>query len=198
MDDKEKINEIVKQYREYLQTIRKESKNENEQPIKKVIQEYAEKIKKINESIRKKDEEVEAVINKIKDEYNDITKGDAVTEFTEGGCYYFAYMLKQIFPNEAQIYTCTTGDIHAIVKINGSFYDARGNINKKNNNIESLINPIKPEYYLLTEGEYFEYFKDICNSSRKGEMVRNFEQTCDRVLEKVKNEIDEEKNQKVL
>lgn len=176
--NKEKYEELKKK----LQYIKKSEKNVDvrEKRVKEIIAQmreclYFEKIER---------DEVEETINEIKQKYSKYSTS-IKSDFLEKGCYYFAYILKKIYKEDAQIYTDISDNIHAITKINGNFYDVRGKINIDENN----------SYHPASELDY-EYFREICWIGRSKENMKQFESNCDEVLEEILQEREENQKKK--
>lgn len=176
--DKEKYEELKKE----LQYV---SRNEQDDYIRNVkMKEIIEKMKQYVSFENNVIDEVEETIVEINQKYSKYSTS-IESDFLEKGCYYFAYMLKKIYKEDAQIYTDISDNIHAITKINGNFYDVRGKINIDKDN----------SYYPASELDY-EYFRDLCWIGRSKENMKQFESNCDEVLEEILQEREENKKKK--
>ncbi len=135
-------------------------------------------------------EDVELVIDKISKKYQEKTGGYAVSSFMEGGCYYFAIMLKKIFGDEAKVYTsmASYGDIHAITKINENYYDINGNINKLiDRDGYNRVGIDISKYYEATQEDLY-YFIDVCQLGVSSQHIKEFELLCDEIVDEIKEE----------
>lgn len=164
------MNEELKRYINLI--------SEENDPLKKrnLIKEVRSTLSKHKEYILKKQQEVLRVIDIIKEEYNKNEMGYAQTEFKEGGCYYLAIMLKRIFKDEATIYITEREEIHAIVKIENTYYD-----------IDGIKDPILNDltyYYQPTEEEFLS-FMDKCNIGCSKASINIFENKCNKILKKI-------------
>lgn len=162
------MNEIIKKY---VDLISKESDSIKKQ---KLIKEAKPSLVKYMEAVRKKQEKVLSIINKIKEEYNKNDKGYAQTEFKERGCYYFAIMLKRIFEDESAIYITERKEFHALVKIENTYYDINGIIDPRLNDLTY--------YYQPTEEEFLSFI-DKCNIECSKDYINIFENKCNKILQ---------------
>ncbi len=150
-----------------------ESNEEREKKVCLILEEMKKYV-----LIKRKEDidiEVENKIKEIKKIYLEENQGRSERDFLNYGCYYFAYILKEIFKEKASIYTCTNKEIHCIVKINNNYYDVRGNIN----------NDIDIDDYIESDEESFSLFYDICMINRKKETKELMEKTLRKILEKI-------------
>lgn len=174
----------------------------NEQEYKKLQQELKEvsenitdpelRQKRINEIVKEmknycefENDEVLSIIDKIKEKYTQMSPNEDVYDtFLTNGSYYFSYMLKTIFGEEAEIYTSTKGEIigHSIVKIKDSFYDVSGKLDPAQNK----------EIYKKVNNEEFMFFEDLCKYGQSKDSIESFETKCNSVLNEILQEIQEE------
>jgi len=92
------------------------------------------------------EEKVEKFISVIRDSFI-----GSQQVYTEGSCYHFYLILKQVFP-EAELYYDT---YHVITKINNKFYDITGEV-KENDEMFNMTTP--PTYNLKAP---YNIYKDI-------------------------------------
>lgn len=144
--------------------------------IRNILQEMKKIVIIETEPIDELEKDVMSTIQKIINKYTDKEKGTYSSDFVNGGCYYLAYMLKEIYGEKATIYTSLSKDIHAITKIGNKFYDINGVFKNKDEN------------YSEADNEQFDYFTDICYINRSKESIEIFEKRCDEILEEIKNE----------
>lgn len=168
------------EFKELQEELRKAQKIEDSNLRDIEIRRILQEIKKISiieiEPIDELEDDVISTIQKIKNKYTDETTGRYPSDFINGGCYYLAYMLKQIYGDKATIYTSFSKDIHAITKIGDKFYDVNGVFENKDEN------------YSESNNEQFDYFIDICHIYKSKESIEIFEKRCDEILEEIKNE----------
>lgn len=175
--DNEK-SQYLKKIDEYKKLISELNEKNDFENVKKYCKEAAQYLRKIQIIKQEEENNVQEIIDKIKEEYDKNERGLAATEFMENWCYLFSIMLKRIFKEDSSIYICSNSDIHSIIKIYDSFYDVRGNITRK----VDLSN-----YYKPTE-EDFLYFIDICNIGKSKIIIEKQEKRCDEIVERILEE----------
>ena len=170
--EKDKYNELKKRLIEIHQANYESSSKDLEiSTILKEMKKYIEL-----EDIEK--DEVEEIIFNIRKKYS-YYSNCVERDFLEGGCYYFAYMLKKIYKDAARIYTtCNEKDIHAVVKINDFYYDVRGNLSKQ----EDLS---FEKYRKLESKEEFYEFSNICKIVLSKSHIVYFESVCNKILSEI-------------
>lgn len=161
------------QLKKYIDLIAKEDDMYERQ---RLIKEIKSILINHKEYQKKSQQEVLKIIEIIIQEYNKNEKGYAQTEFKEGGCYFLAIMLKKIYKDKATIYITEEREIHAIVKIENTYYDIDG---IKDSSINSLM------YYHQPTEEEFLSFIDKCNIGRSKDSINIFETKCNKILKNI-------------
>ncbi len=155
---------------------------------------------KMSELLNKRSESVLDIIDEIIDKFSEKyflenpgmqqldekLKYEIITSiFMEGSCYYFAHMLNKIFENNSKIYICTSDDIHAIVRIDGSFYDAQGNLEAPYNRKGFKRSYVDTSKYKEATKEDYDLLVDLCYIGRNKENFKCIERICDEVLDEI-------------
>lgn len=165
---------------EYSKLIYSEVDSIKREEMMKIAKQYIRKnILGVTEMQQQHQKEVNNIINKIVNEYSKNGGGSARSDFTQGGCYYFAMMLDKIFGEDATIYITTSNGIHAITKVYEDYYDVNGIIKPTTENLEG--------YYAADEDE-FNFFIDLCYIGRNKNNIEIFEKKCEDILNKILEE----------
>lgn len=184
----------LEKYKSLKDEINRIKNGESNNKIEDIIIEMKKCInfKEENKS-QKLNQNVEKIITVFADKFEEMTGGTASETFTEGFCYYFALVLKQlveeILKEQAQIYTTHLNGAHAIVKVGNSFYDINGNINKRYDRLGYLRNYIDSSLYRITDEEDFLFFSDLCTIGRAKEIILKEEKVCDTITDELIKEL---------
>lgn len=175
---------IIKEYENKMNELQEELRKIREiedscirnKEIIRILQEMKKIVIIEKEPIDELEKDVLSTIQEIRNKYTNIEKGRYSSDFINGGCYYLAYMLKEIYGDKSTIYTSISKDIHAVTKVGNKFYDING------------VYKNKDENYLESNDEDFDYFTDICYINKSKKSIKIFEKVCDEILQKIKNE----------
>lgn len=183
-----------KKFKELQKEIRDEREGKGNRTLSEILDEMKKYVvfEELSES-KKKDQEVETIIDKFASKYEYKMKGNATATFTEGLCYYFAIILKKIFKEEAKIYITSISGIHAIIKIGDNFYDINGNIKRDFDRNGEFRNKIDPSKYYEPDEDDFLYFCSICKIGRDLEILKQIENKCDEFAEEIIDELNAKK-----